>query len=106
MGGPTPRPISIYTTQTFKNMLPYIDEEHPDYIVRTFDSNLEEEEFYWHRDRKNRLITAVSGEGWRIQYDNQLPIPLEENKVYPIKKDTWHRVIKGKNDLILQIKEF
>lgn len=85
--------------------VPFIDEIHPDYIVRTFDSNFDENDFYWHKDKKDRLILAVSGEGWAIQYDNELPVLLEREKTYPIKKETWHRIIKGEGDLVLKIKE-
>lgn len=87
-------------------MLPYIDEEHPDHTLRIFDSTFDANDFYWHKDKKDRLITAVSGEDWELQIDNQLPIKLEIDKVYPVKKETWHRIIKGTGDLILKIKEF
>lgn len=85
--------------------VPYIDEVHPDHTIRVFDSSLDPEEFYWHRDMKDRQITAVSGEGWAIQHDNELPVLLEKDKNYSIKKESWHRILKGDGDLILKIKE-
>lgn len=86
-------------------MLPFIDEHHPDYFIRTFDSSLDCEHFYWHKDKKDRIILATSGKDWKIQMDNQLPEELSSTNNYFIPKETYHRIIKGTDDLVLKIKE-
>ena len=84
---------------------PYIDEIHPDYFIRIFDAESTPNDFYWHKDKKDRIILAVSGSDWKLQFDNEIPITLEPEKVYPIPRETFHRIIKGKDNLILKIKE-
>lgn len=88
------------------NPLPFSDEICSDFLIRTFSSDLKEEDLYWHKDKKDRLIMPVQGTNWFLQYDNQLPIPLEINKIYPVKRESWHRILKGDSTLILKIKEF
>jgi len=68
--------------------------------------NQQDEELKWHRDNNNRSILVKSGLNWQLQFENQLPIYLEINKRYKINKDEWHRVIKGKEDLLIEITEF
>jgi hypothetical protein len=63
-------------------------------------------ELKWHRDNGDRYITVQSGLNWKLQLDNQLPINLEINQSYFIPFNSWHRVIKGNQDLILSIKEY
>ena len=67
------------------------------YIVRTFSSDVAEEELVCHRDRTNRRIHILGGQGW------QLPEELMIGSDYYIQKMTYHRVIKGENDLIIRI---
>lgn len=85
---------------------PYIDEHHPFHIIRTFTSLVDPNELIWHRDRKDREIVAVSGNGWKLQIDNEMPIELNSDEKYKIPKETFHRIIKGEGDLILKIKEY
>ena len=73
--------------------------------LRTFAEDTDSEELIWHRDKENRKILIVEGNGWLLQVEDQLPMILEKNKEYSIKANQWHRVIKGKNDLILFIKK-
>lgn len=75
------------------------------YFLRTFDSNVEHDELIWHRDKYDREIRVMQGEGWQLQMDNELPIEMKKNKSYYIKAETYHRVIKGNNDLVLEIRE-
>ena len=56
-------------------------------------------ELEWHMDLEDRLITVISGNGWKFQFDKQLPFLLEDNISFLIKKDTWHRVISGNKEL-------
>ena len=47
----------------------------------------------------------MDGIGWFLQYDNQLPIQMIIGKTYYIKAEEYHRILRGKNNLILEIKE-
>jgi len=78
---------------------PYTDNES----IRTIHH--ESEEFEWHRDKQNRVITVLEGQGWQLQYNGELPIELIEGKQYHIPAMMYHRVIKGMNDLVIDIQE-
>ena len=41
----------------------------------------------------------------KLQFDDLLPVTLEKNKQYKIPKETYHRILKGKGNLILEIRE-
>jgi len=45
------------------------------------------------------------GTGWLLQFDNELPIELVEGEIYTIKKETYHRLIKGDDNLLIEIYE-
>ena len=47
----------------------------------------------------------LQGEGWKIQMDNLLPEELEKGNSYYIPKMEYHRLIKGKGNLLIQIQE-
>tara|TARA_B100001939_G_scaffold246727_1_gene213861 strand:+ start:3332 stop:3616 length:285 start_codon:yes stop_codon:yes gene_type:complete len=90
---------------------PYIDKPFEQegtgqkYLIRTFDENLKESELVWHRDLQNRNIHVLDGKGWKLQMDDKLPTELKIGKEYYIAKMSYHRLIKGENNLILRIKE-
>jgi quercetin dioxygenase-like cupin family protein len=48
---------------------------------------------------------VLEGNGWQLQMDNQLPIKMIAGESYYIPKMVYHRIIKGKNTLLIQIKE-
>lgn len=75
-------------------------------FLRTFSKDVLTEELVWHRDRENRFITVLDGEGWELQLDNKLPEPLIIGKEYLIPAYTFHRVKRGINDLKLKIEEY
>lgn len=75
-------------------------------FTRVIPFNQDDTELKWHRDNGDRYITVKSGLNWKLQLENQLPINLDVNVSYFIQKDNWHRVIKGQDDLLLEIKEF
>jgi hypothetical protein len=75
-------------------------------FVRLIPEHSEDTELKWHRDTYDRVITIKSGLNWYLQFDNQLPIELIINQKYYIQKDIWHRVIKGQENLIIDITEF
>lgn len=73
--------------------------------IRTFSEDVDELELIWHRDKYNREITILEGEGWQLQLDNRLPEPLVKGKIYTIPAMEYHRVIKGSGDLVIKIWE-
>ena len=80
---------------------PYTDNGN----VRTFETNVLNEELVWHRDRNDREVVALEGTGWKIQHDNKLPQLIEVGKPFFIKAYEYHRLHKGSSRLILKIKE-
>lgn len=84
---------------------PYTDEKHTNYFIREFSDEVNEQELIWHRDKKDREIVVLSGEGWKLQMDNELPKELEKDKVYHIEKLEYHRLLKGQGNLKLKIIE-
>ena len=70
-------------------------------FIRTFDNTVNEKELYWHRDKEDRIITPLEKTDWKIQMDNEIPIIIEDNTFIP--KNTYHRVIKGTQDLKIKL---
>lgn len=86
--------------------MPYLDDfQKNGKIIRTFDNNVNDDELVWHRDKRDRKVIVICGDGWLIQMDNELPIPLLMGQTYDIKKEVYHRIWKGKNVLKLEIEE-
>lgn len=73
--------------------------------VRRFSSTLDSEELVWHRDRLDRVVKVLAGKDWQFQIEDELPIYLKENDVLFVPKETYHRIIKGDDDLVVEIKE-
>lgn len=86
-------------------MRPYTEEIKENYILRTFDVDTDSHELVWHRDRRDREVTIVEGNGWKFQMDNELPTELKKGDVIHIPKETFHRVIRGSGKLVIQIRE-
>ena len=84
---------------------PFSEELIDNKLIRTFDPDVADEELVWHRDLEDREITVIKSGGWGYQLDNQLPLPLEEGQELFIPKMLWHRVIKGNEKLVVQIKK-
>lgn len=85
---------------------PYNDTiEKDNSFVRVIKENTEEHELKWHRDQFDRIIKILENNGWEIQYENNIPEELMVHKTYFIPKNTWHRVLKGKGDLVVSITE-
>lgn len=73
--------------------------------IRTFDSSVNREELVWHRDRHSRLVKVVESKGWKFQMDNELPQELIPGDALYIPKETYHRVIAGDGNLVIEIHE-
>lgn len=78
---------------------PYIDYDD----VRIFHIDVLEEDLVWHRDKEDRTIIVLEGTGWKFQYDNDLPFELKLKDEVTIRKMVYHRLIKGKTPLRLEI---
>ncbi len=74
-------------------------------ILRLFEPNVNSEELVWHRDKEDRKVEVLEGEGWQFQFNGSLPFELTEGRKFSIPKDMYHRVIKGKTKLVLKIKK-
>jgi len=70
--------------------------------IRTFKSDVFDEELKWHIDNEDRIINPLSENDWMFQFDNNLPQKITGEIL--IKKGEWHRLIKGSKDLKLSIK--
>jgi quercetin dioxygenase-like cupin family protein len=73
--------------------------------LREFKIDTDNHELVWHKDEKDRHITILEGEGWQFQKDNELPLILKKGDIIFIPKETYHRIIKGSSNLLINIKE-
>lgn len=85
---------------------PFKQEEKDGYLLREFKEEVDSEELIWHRDKKDRVVEVIKSCDWMLQLDNELPIRLEEGQKYFIPKKVYHRVHKGKNNLVVKIYEY
>lgn len=74
-------------------------------FFRTFNESTPKYELVWHYDLKDRYITVISASNWMFQFDDELPIKLEDNQKIFIPKRKYHRIIKGDGDLKIKIEE-
>jgi hypothetical protein len=86
--------------------LPFKEESIGSNKIRTFSKNVNSEELKWHFDDEDRLVEIVKSDGWMFQMDNKLPVILIESEKFFIPKNTYHRIIKGNGDLIVNITKF
>lgn len=76
-------------------------------VQRNFMYSLNEEELVWHRDKEDREISIVEGDGWYIQMDNELPKLMQKESIFKIPKETWHRIInKNETNLIVNVRKY
>jgi quercetin dioxygenase-like cupin family protein len=86
-------------------MRPYQEVIQDNTKIRKFSLDIDSNELMWHRDEKDRYVTILEGKDWEFQLDNELPLELKKGDCIFIPKQTYHRVIKGTTDLIIQIQE-
>jgi len=72
---------------------------------RLFETNIDDAELVWHRDKRTRFVTVLEGLGWEFQFDNQLPKPIGPGSTIHINKFSYHRLIKGSTPLKVRIVE-
>ena len=92
--------MEIFTGNPFSDS--FVSENR---FKRVFDEQVDDGELIWHKDRKDRVIYVIESNGWNIQYDNQLPIDLVNVNTYYVKKENYHRVHKGKGNLVIEIQQ-
>ena len=86
-------------------MKPYKENKNGNIIKRVFDTNVNSSELTWHQDHEDRIVIPINENDWKLQFDNGLPIELSKNGEYFIPKNTFHRVIKGSTELVVEIIE-
>jgi len=86
-------------------MKPYNENRNGNVIRRTFSKDVLDKELTWHRDHEDRIVIPVNENDWYVQFDNELPKKLNIDEEFFIPKNTFHRVIKGSSDLVVEIIE-
>lgn len=81
--------------------LPFKQTKEDNKTIRKFSSNLDEEDLKWHYDLEDRVIIPLNDNDWFFQRDNSLPEKLD--KKISIRAHEWHRVIKGKSELLVEV---
>ena len=85
---------------------PYKEEIKNGIKYREFDHMVETDELVWHRDKRDRKVTVLEGEGWFFQMDNDIPRPMKEGEEFFVPKEEYHRIYKqGTTPLKISIKE-
>ena len=74
-------------------------------FIRTFSADVDEMDLIWHADKENRIITVLEGNGWKFQFDEELPIKMRKGKTISILKGRLHRVIKGNGILKINLQK-
>ena len=85
---------------------PFEEEKIDEYnFIRTFPADVDEMDLIWHADKENRIITVLEGNGWKFQFDEELPIEMTKGKSISILKGRIHRVIKGNGPLVIKLQK-
>ena len=83
---------------------PFEEEQIDEYtFIRTFSADVDEMDLIWHADKENRIITVLEGNGWKFQFDEELPIEMTNGLSISIFKGRIHRVIKGHGQLKIEL---
>lgn len=86
-----------------KSNLPFLEQKiNLNTFIRKFSSS-HFSELEWHQDAENRIIEVISGNGWCIQVDNEIPQTLKKGQQYFVPKETLHRLIAGPNELVIKL---
>jgi quercetin dioxygenase-like cupin family protein len=84
---------------------PYTQKTSSDKFYRIFLESVDPDTLVWHRDANTRHVKTLEGQGWKLQLDNNLPVELVIGETYLVPKEEWHRLIKGKGNLKVEITE-
>lgn len=85
----------------------YTDEKlTEDSWIRTFDPlQTDNEEYVWHRDKRDREVTVLEGSGWKFQFDDEVPFNININEKVHVPKMLFHRIIPSNTKLVIKITE-
>jgi hypothetical protein len=86
-------------------MYPFRQARVGNLLLREFKESIDSADLIWHRDESDRVIKVIKGEGWQLQLEDSLPIPLSEGTVVYIPAGEYHRVIRGNSNLYILIHE-
>ena len=92
-----------FTTKKIILDRPYSQSETGTTLYREFLETVDEEELVWHRDRRDREVELLEPTDWMFQFDNEIPF-LIKDKIF-IPRETYHRLIKGTQNLRIKINE-
>jgi hypothetical protein len=81
------------------NDKPYKEDD----CIRTFYPDVHDYDLEWHVDFEDRMIDVVESDGWKLQFDNQIPQILSVGQRIFIEKMAWHRIIRGVGQLKVKI---
>jgi quercetin dioxygenase-like cupin family protein len=85
---------------------PFEEEQIDQYnFIRTFPADVDEMDLIWHADRENRVVTVLEGNGWKFQFDEELPIEMTDGLNISIFEGRIHRVIKGNGPLVIKLQK-
>ena len=85
---------------------PFKEEKIDQYnFIRTFPADVDEMDLIWHADKENRIITVLEGNGWKFQFDEELPIEMTEGLNISIFEGRIHRIIKGEGLLKIKLQK-
>ena len=73
--------------------------------VRKFSSDVDPMLLEWHQDKRDRVVKVLEGTGWKFQLDDSVPVNLSPGSTFNVPAFTWHRIIKGEDDLVIKITE-
>ena len=68
-------------------------------FIRTFSADVDEMDLIWHADKENRIITVLEGNGWKFQFDEELPIEMTEGKSISILKGVLKSYIADSSNI-------
>ena len=74
-------------------------------MIRGFSQSVSQSDLVWHRDRQDRVVEVIHSNGWLFQRDDSVPALLSSGDILEVTAYEWHRLIKGKGDLVLKIIE-
>ena len=74
-------------------------------FIRTFSADVDEMDLIWHADKENRIITVLEGNGWKFQFDEELPIEMTDGLNISIFEGRIHRIIKGEGPLKIKLQK-
>ena len=85
---------------------PFEEEQIDQYnFIRTFPVDVDEMDLIWHADKENRIVTVLEGNGWKFQFDEELPIEMTNGLSISIFEGRIHRVIRGNGPLKIKLQK-